>query len=417
MGILAATATNQSDQIGETERRRALGVLLISTFFAWGGFFMVIPLVSIHYVDGLGWAAATIGIVLAVRQLTQQGLAVFAGVLADRFGAKPPILFGMVLRGVGFAAMGFAGSFGLLLATAVVSALGGAFFESPRAAAIAALTTEEERPRYYSLIGVAGGVGIAVGTQLGVFLLRADFKFVSIAAGLSYVVILVLLWIFLPPIQVAAAGTGLFAGLGLALRDTPFTRYTALMIGHYVLSAQFYIALPLVTVAVLGSAEGLVWVYAVNSAVSVLLAYPLPRLLARTFSPASSLVHGNTVTALGVLMIGLGLFFGPAMLVAGVFVFSAGLVVVRPNDQTVLAGLANPVALGSYFGVAMLSLGFGGGIGNAASGWLYDVGAAMQQPILPWAVCAVVGLFTSAGLWWTLVAANSGRRERVMRGV
>ena len=47
--------------VGQAERQRALIVLLISTFFAWGGFFMVIPLVSIHYVDGLGWAAAAIG--------------------------------------------------------------------------------------------------------------------------------------------------------------------------------------------------------------------------------------------------------------------------------------------------------------------------------------------------------------------
>lgn len=405
--------------MSDTERRRALFVLLISTFFAWGGFFMVIPLVSVHYVDDLGWAAASIGIVLAVRQFTQQGLATVTGVLADRFGAKPPILFGMVLRAGGFAAMGFADSFGLLLAAATVSALGGAFFESPRAAAIAALTTAAERPRYYSLIGVAGGVGIAAGTQLGVLLLQADFRLVSLAAGVSYVVILVLLWIYLPPVRVAQEGAGLLTGLGLALRDTPFTRYTALMAGHYVLSSQFFVAMPLVAVVVVGGTEGLVWVYGINSAVSVLLAYPLPRLLARFCSPVVSLILGNSMTAIGLLGIGLGLFFGPAMLAAGVFLFSAGLVVVRPNDQTVLAGLANPAALGSYFGVAMLSLGIGGGVGNAASGWLYDLGIALQQPILPWLVFTLAGLLTSVGLWWTMAAAG-GRarrlREPEMRG-
>jgi DHA1 family multidrug resistance protein-like MFS transporter len=175
-----------------------------------------------------------------------------------------------------------------------------------------------------------------------------------------------------------------------------------------------------VTVAVLRSAEGLVWVYAINSAVSVLLAYPLPRLLSRLWSPAVSLIHGNSVTALGVLLIGLSLFVGPALLIVGVFIFSSGMIIVRPNDQTVLAGLANPVALGSYFGVAMLSLGIGGGMGNAASGWLYDLGGAIAQPILPWAVCTVIGLVTSAGLWWTLVAVGKPSRrlrEPEMRGL
>jgi DHA1 family multidrug resistance protein-like MFS transporter len=404
---------SQANRVGSAERRRALIVILISTFFAWGGFFMVVPLLSIHYVDDLGWAAAAIGVVLAVRQFTQQGLAIFTGILADRIGAKAPILFGMGLRAFGFAAMGFADSFGFLMTAAVVSAVGGAFFESPRAAAVAALTTEAERPRYYSLVGVMGGLGTAGGMQLGVFLLQADFKLVSLAAGVAYVIITIVLWIFLPPVQVSQAGSGLLTGVGLAVRDTPFVQYTGLMIGHFFLSAQFFIALPLLAVSILGGIEGLVFVYAINSVVSVALAYPLPRLLARFLSPASALIFGNMVTTLGLLIMGLGIFFGPMILYAGVVAFSSGLVIVRPNDQTVLAGLANPVALGSYFGVAMLSLGIGGGLGNAASGWLYDLGISLQQPMLPWVVCTVIGVLTSVGLWWTISAG--GERTRRLR--
>ena len=40
---------------------------MVSSFFSWGGFFMVIPLMAVHYVDHLGWAAGTIGIILALR--------------------------------------------------------------------------------------------------------------------------------------------------------------------------------------------------------------------------------------------------------------------------------------------------------------------------------------------------------------
>src|SRR3954471_3233703 len=80
-------------------KRRGLLVLLISTFFAWGGFFMVIPMISVHYVDGLGWTAGAVGLVLAARQFFQQGLTPFSGALADRLGAKPLIAFGMIVRG------------------------------------------------------------------------------------------------------------------------------------------------------------------------------------------------------------------------------------------------------------------------------------------------------------------------------
>ena len=74
--------------LSEAARRRGLIVILVDTFFMWAGFFMVIPLISVHYVDDLGWSAASIGLVLAVRQLTQQGLTLPGGMLADRFGVE-----------------------------------------------------------------------------------------------------------------------------------------------------------------------------------------------------------------------------------------------------------------------------------------------------------------------------------------
>jgi DHA1 family multidrug resistance protein-like MFS transporter len=66
---------------------------------------MIVPLISIHYVEQLGWATASIGIVLGMRQLFQQGFTVVGGMLADRFGARLLILCGLVVRVIGFGAM------------------------------------------------------------------------------------------------------------------------------------------------------------------------------------------------------------------------------------------------------------------------------------------------------------------------
>lgn len=58
------------------------------------GFFVVFPLISIRFVDDLGWAALLVGIALGLRQFIQQGLGIFGGAIADRFGAKPMIITG-----------------------------------------------------------------------------------------------------------------------------------------------------------------------------------------------------------------------------------------------------------------------------------------------------------------------------------
>ena len=46
-------------------RARGLRTVLAVWFLMNAGFFLIIPLLSVHYVDRLGWAAAFIGLVLA----------------------------------------------------------------------------------------------------------------------------------------------------------------------------------------------------------------------------------------------------------------------------------------------------------------------------------------------------------------
>src|SRR5215218_3940043 len=392
-------------------KRRGLLVLLVSTFFAWGGFFMVIPMISVHYVDGLGWAAGAIGLVLAARQFFQQGLTPFSGVLADRFGAKPLIAIGMVVRAVGFAA-----SYGFLMAAAIVSAVGGALFESPRSAAVAALTDEGERSSYFAKTGVVAGLGITAGTQLGALLLGVDFRLVALVSAASYLLIFVMILIWLPAVQVAEKG-GPFRGLKLAFRDRQFVTYTGFMGGHQFMAAQFSITLPLMATAIAGNPSAVAWVYAVNSVIAVVLGYPVPRLAERRIGAPRALIAGVLATAAGLVLIGLSQ--DTISLLLAVVVYSFEIVLARPSEQTVAAGLANPVALGSYFGVAALAVAFGGGLGSYAGGLLYDLGRSLGLPALPWLIFAMVGLIAAAGLSWTLLgtgAATTLRRERRVTG-
>jgi DHA1 family multidrug resistance protein-like MFS transporter len=190
--------------------------------------------------------------------------------------------------------------------------------------------------------------------------------------------------------------------LGLAFRDRPFLSYTGFMGGHWFMSAQFSITLPLVATAIAGNASAVGWVYAVNSAIAVVLGYPMPRLAERKLGAPRALIAGVLLTAAGLVLIGFSRDI--ASLLIAVAVYSLGIVLARPSEQTVAAGLANPVALGSYFGVASLAVAFGGGLGNYVGGLLYDVGSRLGLPSLPWIIFAAVGLVAAAGLWSTLLA-------------
>jgi DHA1 family multidrug resistance protein-like MFS transporter len=87
-----------------------------------------------------------------------------------------------------------------------------------------------------------------------------------------------------------------------------------------------------------------------------------------------------------------------AALLLCVFVLSIGMVLARPGQQTITAGLARPEALGAFMGVGSLSLAIGGGAGNFFGGVVYDLGIERDIDWLPWVVFGVIGLASALGL-------------------
>nr|WP_291430695.1 MFS transporter [Deinococcus sp.] len=378
--------------------------LIASNFLMWGGFFAVIPLVTVHFsgsvaAGGLGWSAASVGAVLGLRQLTQQGLTVFGGAWADHWGAKPLILLGCALRALGFAWMGFSDSWGELLSAAVVAGMGGGLFDAPKSAAITQLTLPEHRARMFSLTSLSGNAGMVTGPLLGAALLGLGFRTAALSAAGVYLLAGAVMAFTLPHSRRAErVGSGL-DGLRLAAADTRFRRFTLVLIGYFILSTQINVVVTLKAIALAGNgATGPL--YGLSAGMAVLLQYPLLRLVERFVPERSALVAA-------VLLVGaaLGLMSAAAtfpQLLACVALYSLGTMIVYPTQQTLTARFAPPGRVGSYFGFSAISLGVGGAVGSVLGGALVDGGAGLGFPALPWLTLAVIGVVTALGLRWAL---------------
>lgn len=391
--MTVCTTTVLSDQV----RKRGLNALLVYTFLMVVGFAMLMPLVSVHFVSNAGMAAAVVGGALALRQMTQQGLALAGGMLADRFGVRPMICLGVLLRAAGFASLAFAHD-GLTLCVAmVVSALGGALFEAPYQAAIAALTSADTRPRYYALSNWVSGIASTVGPLVGVALLHVDFQMVCLAAAACFALNCgIALWM-LPPLASQEAPRPMAHRLGLVARDRPFLWFTGLMMGYWFVAVQINISFPLLAERLSGNQDSVGIMFALSAGLTVLLQYHLLQLAERWLSTRQILVLGVTIIALGAGAIALAHTFA-AFLVC-VAAFSVGAILVRPTMQNLIASMANPQALGTFLGFSSLSLALGGAIGNVAGGWLVEYAGARHWPQLPWMIFCAVGLASAFGLF------------------
>lgn len=383
--------------LSASQRQRGIVALMVSNLFSWGGFFLLIPLVAVHYVDDLGWAAGTIGIMLAVRQFSQQGFSPIFGLICDRIGPKPLICAGQLVRAVGFGGVAFADTPVQVLLAMALAGLGGAMFDAPKSAAMACLTTPAERPRRYATLGVTSGLGVTLGTQVGALLITRDFVTVALVSGGVYVFLFLWTLVALPSLRVSTGTMRATEGLGLVRRDRDFLRFLVIGIGYFFVSAQFSLTIVLAASDIAGTASAVAWIYLVNTAITVGLGYFVPRWLERWFRPIDLLIGGTLVIAIGLALVGFSRDMFGILLAAAVF--SLGAILARPGQETVIANLANPAARGTYFGIGSLSLAIGGGLGFLVGGMAYDYGRAHDAQLATWLLFFAVGTATALLLW------------------
>ncbi len=379
---------------------RSLGkyFLLLDNLLVVLGFFVVFPLISIRFVDQLGWAAVVVGAALGLRQLIQQGLGIFGGAIADRFGAKPMIVTGMLMRAAGFATMAMADQPWLLWFSCALSALGGTLFDPPRTALVIKLTRPHERGRFYSLLMMQDSAGAVIGALIGSWLLQYDFHFVCwVGAGIFVLAASWNAWL-LPAYRISTVRTPMKEGMMRVLHDRRFLTYVLTLTGYYMLSVQVMLMLPIVVNEIAGSPAAVKWMYAIEAALSLSLLYPLARWSEKRFRLEQRLMAGLLLMTLSLMPVGLATSLQSVFTL--ICCFYLGSIIAEPARETLSASLADPRARGSYMGFSRLGLALGGALGYTGGGWMYDTGHAMNMPELPWILLGIVGFITLFALYW-----------------
>jgi len=378
-------------------RRRSKVFLLVDNMLVVMGFFVVFPLISIHFVEQLGWAALMVGIALGLRQLIQQGLGIFGGAIADRFGAKPLIVIGMLMRAAGFACMALAHEPWLLWLACMLSGLGGTLFDPPRSALVMKLVRARERGRFFSLLMMQDSAGAVIGALIGSWLLAWDFRLVCWVGAGVFVLAALFNAIWLPAWRISTERVAMREGLKRVWQDKRFRLYVLTLTGYYILAVQVMLMLPVMVNQVAGAPAAVKWMYAIEAMLSLTLLYPLARWSEKHFRLEQRLMAGLTLMTFSLLPI--GMTHDLTALFTLIAVFYLGSIIAEPARETLSAALASARSRGSYMGFSRLGLALGGLIGYSGGGWMFDMGQQLSLPELPWILLSSIGLVTLLALW------------------
>jgi MFS family permease len=143
--------------------------VIVGTMLSRGVFYMVYPYLAIYLHRVVGLDAAMIGVILGMSSLIGTCSSFFGGVLSDRFGRYPVMIFSILLWGLVF--IGFAGSTAAWMFF-LLNACNGLFrylFETASRALLSDVTPPDESLGVFSARYYAINIGAAIGPLLGAY--------------------------------------------------------------------------------------------------------------------------------------------------------------------------------------------------------------------------------------------------------
>jgi DHA1 family tetracycline resistance protein-like MFS transporter len=175
---------------------RPLLVIFLTAFVNLVGFGIIIPLLP-FYALTFGASPLVIGLLFASFSLAQLLATPALGVLSDRWGRRPVLIFSLAGTVVSFAMLAVAHSITALFVARIVDGLSGGNITTARAY-IADVTEPKDRAKAYGLLGAAFGLGFVIGPALSALFARISYTAPIWAAAIITLAAVLLAWFWLP---------------------------------------------------------------------------------------------------------------------------------------------------------------------------------------------------------------------------
>ncbi|WP_280474120.1 MFS transporter [Nocardia asiatica] len=383
-------------------------LLMINQFGINLGFYMLMPYLAGYLAGPLGLAAWAVGLVLGVRNFSQQGMFLIGGTLADRLGYKPLIVAGCLLRTGGFALLIVAESLPMVLIASAATGFAGALF-NPAVRAYLAADTGERRVEAFAVFNMFYQAGILAGPLVGLALMAVDFRVTAGVAAAVFAALTIAQLFALPARrgEAPAEKTSVLDDWRRVISNRRFLAFSVAMIGSYVLSFQVYLALPLQAEFIAGArSQALVSaLFVVSGVVAVAGQLRITAWLRARWGPGKSLVAGMAV--LGAAFVPLIIVptpapFGTVAAVAALLVtttlLAIGTAAVFPFEMDTVVSLSGNKLVATHYGFYNTVVGVGILVGNLATGTL--VGAARDAGLdwIVWAGSTAIGVIAAYAL-------------------
>ncbi|MTD54748.1 MFS transporter [Amycolatopsis sp. RM579] len=362
---------------------------------------MLMPYLAVYLSGTVALASWGVGLVLGLRNFSQQGMYLVGGTITDRFGYRAPIIAGCALRVLGFALLGVVTSLPALIIASAATGFAGALF-LPAVRIGLAEAAGPRRLEAFALSNVCNRTGILVGPLIGLALTGIDFRLTCLVSASVFAILTAVQIRALPVQQTSRQGGHLLHDLREVLGNRRLIRFALVMTGVYVLSFQIYLALPLETTHRAGGTVMITVLFATTGVMAIVGQLRLVRFCRRHLGEVRSLAVGALILALAFLPLALPVGstspwrFAP--LLASAVLLGLGTMVAFPFEMDAVVALADDRLVATHYGLSSTITGVGILAGNLFTGTILNLAWSARMSAVPWLGLTLLGLICTLGM-------------------
>ena len=365
------------------------------------GFSICFPFLALYLYQERGLPMTLVGVMFLVGGLFSALTQVVGGVLSDRFGRRPVLLWASAIGTFLFAGLAVLIEVSAPVWAIIMVYLAGrsamVTIRPTSSAVVADLSPRDRLTETYGLLRVGGNVGFAAGPAVGGYLMTfLPYSWLFGVAVFSNALSFLLILLFL---KESFHGTTERVGMRSTFSvagDWTFMMFTGLSLFAFLAMGQMGSTLSVFAVDRIGlSTAQYGLLLTANGLIVVIFQYPVARWLNRV-SVSKGLILGCLLYAFGYLSLGWMTDF--TWLFVAIAIVTAGEITFSPVTLSVVTALSPEDWRGRYMGFFELGHTMGMSFGPLMGGILLD--AFPTSPLFIWGTIAALMFAAAVGFYW-----------------
>jgi MFS family permease len=379
---------------------RLFWLVVFTRFIDALGGTILFPFFSLYVTQKFGVGMTQAGILLGMNSFFALAGSTVGGALADRFGRRRIILFGLVFSALSSLSLGLANSIQMMYPLIILVGLLASVAHPAHEAMLADILPESKRQEGYGILRVVFNYAWIFGTAVGGFIATKSFFALFVIDAVISCIVAAILFRLLPETKPQSHEERkqeslweTLKGYRLVSRDLAFMGYVLAGMLALIVYIQQYGSLAVYLRDVHGiDSKGYGLILSITGLEVVIFQFWISRMIKHR-PPFLMMMVGAGVFAVGMFLY--GIVSGFILFVIAAMIVCLGEMFYFPTSQVVAAGFAPKEMRGRYMAVAGFISSVPNAIGPGAAGYILD----NLNPHLLWYIggflclCSALGYF------------------------